>query len=329
MAGVFLVFAIGGCAIPELEEFYKKRLKRAARLGTFALHHPILLLSWVSTLALGLPLRCALHYDVPLATTLLLSIWLTILALQTAIKSSLSLAPWQLTLLASLSNSVLWTALAMIAYIFADASLSHRPLATMLDTLQTHTPLSTLLLVHASPSSSSSSSSSSPAQTNHFMAAGDLATTLLNSGLVAWGLKLYEHRARLLPPHRLSAALALGNVACGPLLAHALGVALEQGAGVRGAQRDDCVGGTHASSEAGRSAAVTVAQRQGANDPRTVAAGVTVGVNAAAMGTAYLYEVQSEAAPYAALSMIALGVMTVVFSSISPLARWVVDRVAA
>jgi putative effector of murein hydrolase len=60
-----------------------------------------------------------------------------------------------------------------------------------------------------------------------------------------------------------------------------------------------------------------------------VAAGVTVGVNAAAMGTAYLYEAQSEAAPHAALSMIALGVMTVVFSSVPPLARWVVAGVAA
>jgi hypothetical protein len=69
--------------------------------------------------------------------------------------------------------------------------------------------------------------------------------------------------------------------------------------------------------------------QQRANDPRIVAAGVTVGINGAAMGTAYLYEAQSEAAPHAALSMMALGVMTVVFSSISPLARWVMDSVSA
>jgi putative effector of murein hydrolase len=74
---------------------------------------------------------------------------------------------------------------------------------------------------------------------------------------------------------------------------------------------------------------VAVATRQRANDPRTVAAGVTVGVNAAAMGTAYLYEAQSEAAPHAALSMVALGIMTVVFSSIPPLARWVMRSVGA
>jgi putative effector of murein hydrolase len=71
-----------------------------------------------------------------------------------------------------------------------------------------------------------------------------------------------------------------------------------------------------------------VSARRTTNDPRVVAAGVTVGVNAAAMGTAYLYEAHSEAAPHAALSMIALGIMTVVFSSIPPLAAWVVGRVA-
>jgi putative effector of murein hydrolase len=47
------------------------------------------------------------------------------------------------------------------------------------------------------------------------------------------------------------------------------------------------------------------------------------------MGTAYLYEAQSVAAPHAALSMVALGIMTVVFSSIPPLARWVMGSVGA
>ncbi|KJR88095.1 uncharacterized protein SPSK_07108 [Sporothrix schenckii 1099-18] len=64
------------------------------------------------------------------------------------------------------------------------------------------------------------------------------------------------------------------------------------------------------------------------DSPGTVAAGMTVGINAAAMGTAYLYEVGSRAAPYAALSMTVFGVMTVVFTSIQPLANWVVARVA-
>lgn len=63
------------------------------------------------------------------------------------------------------------------------------------------------------------------------------------------------------------------------------------------------------------------------DSPGTVAAGMTVGINAAAMGTAYLYEDASRAAPYAALSMTVFGVMTVVFTSIQPLASWVVMHV--
>ncbi|KAL8383326.1 hypothetical protein RB595_006867 [Gaeumannomyces hyphopodioides] len=59
-----------------------------------------------------------------------------------------------------------------------------------------------------------------------------------------------------------------------------------------------------------------------AEDARTVATGVTVGINAAAMGTSYLYESKSRAAPYSALAMTLFGVMTVVFLSVSPLTEW-------
>ncbi len=45
----------------------------------------------------------------------------------------------------------------------------------------------------------------------------------------------------------------------------------------------------------------------------------------AAMGTAYLYEDGSRAAPYAALSMTMFGVMTVVFTSIRPLGHMAGD----
>ncbi|KAK4155766.1 hypothetical protein C8A00DRAFT_13240 [Chaetomidium leptoderma] len=351
-------------------------------LRAWALRHPILLLSWLLTLTLGLPLRYCSQYDVPLATFLLSSIWLTTLAIQTTIKTTPHpLHPWVRTLLAGLSNAVLWTSLAMTAYVFTDAAISHRPLPTMLATLQTHTPLSTLLLLHHT---TTTTDSAAPAPT---MAAGDLAITLLNSGLVAWGFKLYEYRTQLVSRAGLtvcsvSAALALGNVACGPLLASsaALGVAPRSAAlafaarsvtialanpvmvvlgGDAGLNAAMVVGsgivyqmgmgfgvgrwlegrvfdtGTRAQTQtqpreghghSAEMAAVTAQQR--ANDPRVVAAGVTVGVNAAAMGTAYLYEAQSDAAPHAALSMIALGTMTVVFSSIPPLARWVVESVS-
>lgn len=60
------------------------------------------------------------------------------------------------------------------------------------------------------------------------------------------------------------------------------------------------------------------------DDIPTVANGVTIGINAAAMGTAHLYEQNSHAAPYAALSMTAFGVFTVLFAVRSPLTEWLV-----
>ncbi|KAK4123020.1 hypothetical protein N657DRAFT_656369 [Parathielavia appendiculata] len=354
-------------------------------LFVWACGNPILLLCWLLTLTLGLPLRYCAQHDVPLATFLHLAVWLTTLAIQSTIKSTPNLAPWLRTVVSGLSNAVLWTALVMIAYVFADSALSNRPLPAMLDTLQAHTPLSTLIVRAATTNSfPPSPSPSSPNLTlppppppspkpTITMAAGDLAITILNSGLVAWGLKLYEHRSQLfsragLTVCTVSALLALGNVVCGPLFASAaLGVAPPSRAlafaarsvtialanPVMGILKGD--GGLNAAMVVGSGivyqmgmgfgvgawlerreraaerhsaeiAAVTARQRT--NDPRIVAAGVTVGVNAAAMGTAYLYEVQSEAAPHAALSMIALGIMTVVFSSIPPLAAWILGRVA-
>ncbi|KAF4442257.1 hypothetical protein FACUT_2074 [Fusarium acutatum] len=54
------------------------------------------------------------------------------------------------------------------------------------------------------------------------------------------------------------------------------------------------------------------------DDPFTISAGITVGINGAAMGVSYLYETRSRAAPYAALAMTVSGVMTVVFTTVEP-----------
>ncbi|KAK4244784.1 hypothetical protein C7999DRAFT_16985 [Corynascus novoguineensis] len=354
-------------------------------LRSWALDNPVLLLSWFLTLSIGLPLRYCSRNDVILATFLIFSTWLTTLAIQAAITRTNHLPPHLRTILSGLLNPVLCTSLAMIAYVFIDADLSHRPLSVMLDTLQTHTPLSSLLVRPANMNTTTTAVPQAPLEVKR-MAAGDIATTLLNSGLVAWGLKLYAHRAHLfsrggLAVVAVSSCLALANLAGGPLLARAalgvtsplpvalafaarsvtialadpvmgilggdgglnaamvvaggivyqiglgLGVGrwleavvVEERSGTQGADGGGQVQGA-------KTAAVTGQQR--ANDPRVVAAGVTVGANAAAMGTAYLYEARSEAAPHAALSMIALGVMTVVFSSIPPLSQWVVRSVGA
>ncbi|KAL1869203.1 hypothetical protein VTK73DRAFT_3204 [Phialemonium thermophilum] len=59
-----------------------------------------------------------------------------------------------------------------------------------------------------------------------------------------------------------------------------------------------------------------------------VASGVTVGINAAAMGTSHLYEARSVSAPYSALAMTAFGVATVGFAYTPLVANWVMDFVS-
>lgn len=64
--------------------------------------------------------------------------------------------------------------------------------------------------------------------------------------------------------------------------------------------------------------ATATAQAKRYDTPTTIAAGIAVGINGAAMGVAYLYENKSRAAPYAALSMTIFGVFTVVFITVDP-----------
>nr|CAE85491.1 hypothetical protein [Neurospora crassa] len=380
--------------------------------------NPILVLCWFLTFTVGIPLRYAVHRDAPLATFLLFATWFTMLEVQRAVKSAEGFAPWiRITLTGSL-NAVLWTSLVMMGYIYIDAAISDRALGKMLDTLQTKTTLSHLLLHSVNGGVDAEGN-----KLNVSMAAGDIAQSILNAGLVAWGLKLYEYRRQLLSRAGLtvlivSSILAIGNVALGPLLTRAIGlgpasrniaytarsVTIAMGAPVMitmggdaslnatmvvisgiifqmglgfglgswlertifscfVTQQDATVNTSPEQPEekpeaeaktepkASQAELLTVpvrrsfdleaaqrtrttapaiaspAQGEGMNDPHTVAAGLTIGINSAAMGTAYLYEVGSEAAPYSALSMMALGVMTVGFASIMPLAEWVVASV--
>jgi len=422
---------------------------RRSRLLSWGLRNPMLLVSWLLAGCVGLPLRYTTGNDKFLAACLLFATWFTTLAVQTGVKTTPHLRPWLGTLLSGVFNAVLWTSLVMIAYAFAESAITSRPLPEVLDTLHTRTTLSDLILRKANPihrrHADISNTTTNTNDASLSMAAGDIALSILNAGLVSWGLKLYEYRRQLfsragLTVFSVSSLLALGNVALGPLLARALGlgsasqdlafaarsVTLALGAPVMatlggdtglnaamvvvsgivyqmglgfgigawlerqlglmlGTQqrstdrdRDQDAGVTFPSFVTKENRNVEKQQQQtcvpsmpiasatsaGADDteiatsddpsahidynktelkerqdnqdqeqqedtPQTVAAGITVGINAAAMGTAYLYEVQSSAAPYSALSMMALGLMTVVVSSLDPLAQWVMQQAAS
>jgi putative effector of murein hydrolase len=67
----------------------------------------------------------------------------------------------------------------------------------------------------------------------------------------------------------------------------------------------------------------------GRDDASTVASGIAIGINGAAMGVAYLYETRSRAAPYAALSMTVFGVVTVILTTVGPFKTLVISLAGA
>ncbi|KAI1370141.1 hypothetical protein F4677DRAFT_384107 [Hypoxylon crocopeplum] len=62
-------------------------------------------------------------------------------------------------------------------------------------------------------------------------------------------------------------------------------------------------------------------QRNAGYESRVIAAGVTVGINAAAMGTSHLIERDSKAVAYSALSMTVFGAMTVALTAVPGVSR--------
>ncbi|CAK7207292.1 hypothetical protein SEUCBS139899_010102 [Sporothrix eucalyptigena] len=450
------------------------------RLACFAAASPILCCSLVCIPLVGLPVSLCAHNDTALDTFLLVFLWTGTLSTQAAVRrttftfwiSSSENRSRARSVLATLLNAVLWSSLGTIAYLAAKAASRHQSIDDALSHFSTGANLADII---AGTSTTA-------------LGAGDLASAVLDAGIVSWGLKLFECRAQFLSRAGLTtlvvgAVFAVGNVVCGPLLVHAMGLVSEgkqlafaarsvtlalagpamtnlggdvglnaamvvfngivfqvaMGLGVcrwasrvlastkrcseehrradtpesasssgfrcrmgSGCWRSQSESTTESDTEsesdvdvqvprlspeeeavltdrspssastastassstpfkntfqdvektAGKSLvspvtgrrplsyskcgdACFVHMRGGSGDidslesdtSGTVAAGMTVGINAAAMGTAYLYEDGSRAAPYAALSMTVFGVMTVVFTSIQPLAGWVVAHV--
>lgn len=72
------------------------------------------------------------------------------------------------------------------------------------------------------------------------------------------------------------------------------------------------------STETAASNAIVSQANEQVDSANTVAAGIAIGINGAAMGVAYLYENKSRSAPYAALAVTTYGVVTVVFIAVHP-----------
>lgn len=228
------------------------------RLLDWALKNPLLITCWFCTLFIFAPIRSHTGLEGLFGISLLLTTWTTFLALQSGLKTSnlrpiCHMRPKFRISLSVACNPVLWTALGLMSYAFAEGHRSGRSIEAMLSTLERNTTFTDLLIHRSTHSGSTSQSgfglssrdvnatvvllSSSPdlgipdvkrktytSQSAPELAAGDVANAILSAGLVCWGLKLWEYRHRLLSSAgftiaSVSCVAALANVVLGPLLA--------------------------------------------------------------------------------------------------------------
>lgn len=439
---------------------HPRRTRVIKAISTWAKQNIFLTLSILVFLFPGLILSSLQATDLPLDVGFLFTVWLIFTSTQTRVKQQLLQRdphrPQQhrkgLAAIGTLLNPVLWTSLALLCYGLAKAHIRAVPAAIVVARFKTGTTASDLIGHHLTTTNATASSP--------LFGAGDLATSILNAGIVSWGLKLFEYRAPLLSRGGLtvlvtSVIIAALNVVVWPLLAsRALGVQpaasalsfaarsvtialggpavarlggdagvnavgvvvngivfqLVAGCFVGGGEsfcgriqrwKARCCGTLHmrrvsswlrwpgttpggssdeeqahnttsqtareqqqagrshvqrCSSDAthldsddnvddGRRASLpptpspssspppspnaVVNDDHGDHDVHTVAGGVTIGINAAAMGTSHLYEQASGAAAYSALAMTVFGVFTVLFTVPSPMVLWLRGMVGA
>ncbi|KAF3769451.1 hypothetical protein M406DRAFT_244760 [Cryphonectria parasitica EP155] len=336
-------------------------------------HHVFLILSILLFLVLGVPLSYLRDNDLFLDTGFLFIMWLTFTSAQARLKQHITSHMQQrhyhpqqaqqrsvgLTALATLLNPVLWTSLFLVCYGFAKSCIRQEPTALVVARFKTNNTISDIIAHHID-----------------LFDISDIATSILNAGIVSWGLKLFEYRHQIVSRGGLtvlitSSIVAIFNIIAWPLLAHRIGVrpaasnlsfaarsvTIALSIPAMGSLGGDAsvnavgvvvngicfqlaagflVGGQGIHSAMGRTDddAAKHHERQQTeltlahgDDLATVAAGVTIGINAAAMGTAHLYEQNRKAAPYSALSMTMFGIFTVLFTVSSPMVEWLVASV--
>ncbi|KAG6008630.1 hypothetical protein E4U21_004270 [Claviceps maximensis] len=303
--------------------------------------------------ALGIPLQIALSDSRALDGFALWLCWITAVRLQHTVKNS-SVPIFSTRCrhsLATMINPVLVTTALMLGYTRLRGVLNHEGgIATVLEDFSSGTPLYSLwtALARSAPLDDNP---------GHWFGAGDFALSLLECGIVAWGFKLYECRRQLFSLSGLviffvCSVAAAGNVFLPVLLASRLG--LDGPEALAFAARSTTLAlAKPAIKTLGGNLALNAtlvvsngiigqllypilleklsipASNPSVNDKEhkvesktdnimTVAAGASIGINGAAMGVSYLYEVQSRAAPYAVLSMTIFGVMTVAFTTLEP-----------
>ncbi|KAK8856504.1 hypothetical protein PGQ11_012416 [Apiospora arundinis] len=337
----------------------------------------------VLLLTVGLPIYCATGYDMPFEAFCFIFLWIGTVLFQRSLRTvkALSLHPRLRTTLVVLCNPVLLTAALGTAYFWTKMAVTHQSIEAALGTFKRHDDWAQI--------------TGHLAQDNNprlHIGAGDLATALLDAGIVSLGLKMFEYRAALWRSFAtvLSTSLAAAVLAVflNVTLARAMGLAAAEalafaarnvtialgspavlhlggsttlmsalvifsgmlfqmtgdlvlvwlavpdqrsppasgpryaprGGGVLSGNNDTNTGATMTNDsdvedEKQKGSAGSNSQRHH-EECKVIAAGVTIGINAAAMGTSHLIERDSKATAYSALSMITFGCITVALTSI-------------
>lgn len=330
----------------------------------------------VGTFVFGVPFAAVQKDHRPLDMFVLWFIWIGTVKCQRWLKKMASRSinrRIHLTILATLTNPVLFSTFLMLAYTRAEAAIigGQNALGSILHMFSSGTPLYALWTALTNGHVLSQNPSG-------WFGAGDVALSALECGIVIWGFKLFECRRQLVSLSGLCTVLlciaaAAANVFLSVLLGKVAGLgpkealafaarnttlalsrpsmatiggntvvnaALVVSNGILGQLLYpfimDKVTCSRLSFALDKTTAAPEGLVEGSNssemtlcfdgnkmpserdDIMTVATGVTVGINGAAMGVSYLYENKSRSAPYAALAMTVYGVMTVIFTTVGP-----------
>ncbi|ROV98376.1 hypothetical protein VMCG_07172 [Cytospora schulzeri] len=208
------------------------QLAKAPRaIGSWMSQNVFLALSILVFLLVGLPMSFLLHNDLFLDVGFLFTVWLTFTSAQTRTKQHISSTDQRhkksLAAIATLLNPVLWTSLFLVGYGLAKSGICNQAASGVVATFTLNNTISDMMGQHIEPSNPGAPSSS---HLGHIpIGAGDIATSILNAGIVSWGLKLFEYRRQIISRGGVTVIItsllaSLFNLIAWPLLVNEMGV---------------------------------------------------------------------------------------------------------
>lgn len=175
-------------------------------------------------LTVGVPIYCATGYDMPFEAFCFVFLWIGTILFQRSLRTLKTLAPYPRLKysLVVVCNPVLIVAALGTAYFWIKGAATHKTIEAVLDNFKRHDDWAEIVTHiaqdHGDP--------------RRHIGAADLATALLDAGIVSLGLKMFEYRAALWRSFATvlstSLAAAVGAVFLNVALARAVGLAASE-----------------------------------------------------------------------------------------------------